>query len=85
MENTNNKLILDLFFEYGISVKPDAYDTHNPEQMKSLRKIVREDAIRFLGTLGQVFIIEADELVKSFFNKAMKVGLNNAGRKGWKD
>ena len=85
MENTNNKLILNLFFEYGISVKPNAYDTHNDEQMSDLRKIVRKDAYRFLDTIGQVFHSDADELVKSFFNKAMKVGLNNAGRKGWRD
>tara|TARA_R100000995_G_C3397711_1_gene83423 strand:+ start:313 stop:570 length:258 start_codon:yes stop_codon:yes gene_type:complete len=85
MKDTNKTLILNLFFEYGISVNANAYNTSKPEHMDSLREIVRKDAYRFLGTLGHVFQSDADELVKSFWNKALKEGLHNACKKGWRD
>ena len=84
MKNTNKQLILDLFFEYGVSVNLNV-NTNNTEQMESLREIVKQDAERFLATLGQTFQSEVNELVKDFWNKALREGLRNAGRKGWRD
>ncbi len=89
MKNTNNTLILNLFFEYGISVNINAYDTHNAEQMEALRKIVKEDAIRFLSVCAKTEHIAAkvqsNTLTEGFWNKALREGLRNAGRKGWRD
>ena len=84
MKNTNKQLILDLFFEYGVSVNLNV-NTNNTEQMESLREIGKQDAERFLATLGQTFQSEVNELVKDFWNKALREGLRNAGRKGWRD
>jgi len=85
MKDTNKTLILNLFFEYGISVNANAYNTSKPEDMDSLREIVRKDAYRFLGKLGKEFKSNADELIKYFWNKALKEGLHNACKKGWRD
>jgi hypothetical protein len=85
MKDTNNKLILDLFFEYGVSVYLDAYDTHNAETMESLREIVKQDAKRFLQVSGQYSGSNFSQLIKDFWNKALREGLRNAGRKGWRD
>jgi len=85
MKNTNNKLILDLFFEYGVSVNLNAYNTNNTEQMDSLREIVKQDAKRFLQVSGQYSGSDFSQLIKDFWNKALREGLRNAGKKGWRD
>ena len=85
MKNTN-KLIADLFFEYGVSVNLDAYNTHNDKQMESLREIVKQDAIRFLKVVdGLALAFDVEKLVKDFWDKALREGLRNAGKKGWRD
>lgn len=87
MKNTN-KLIADLFFEYGVSVNLNAYNTHNDKQMESLREIVKQDAIRYLKVVDGVnypLSSDVEQLIKDFWNKALREGLRNAGKKGWRD
>tara|TARA_R100000655_G_scaffold81967_1_gene121475 strand:+ start:74 stop:334 length:261 start_codon:yes stop_codon:yes gene_type:complete len=86
MEKQNKQLITDLFFEYGISVNLNAYDTNNIKQMESLREIVKQDAIRFLKVVdGLALAFDVEKLVKDFWDKALREGLRNAGKKGWRD
>tara|TARA_Y100000114_G_scaffold153721_1_gene174296 strand:- start:593 stop:850 length:258 start_codon:yes stop_codon:yes gene_type:complete len=85
MKNTN-KLIADLFFEYGVSVNLNSYNTHNDKQMESLREIVKQDAIRYLKVVdGLALSFDVEKLVKDFWDKALREGLRNAGKKGWRD
>ena len=54
--------------------------------MESLREIVKQDAIRYLKVVdGLALSFDVEKLVKDFWDKALREGLRNAGKKGWRD
>tara|TARA_R100000149_G_C5834317_1_gene108721 strand:+ start:498 stop:779 length:282 start_codon:yes stop_codon:yes gene_type:complete len=93
MNTINANTVKKIFVEYGITHNANAYNPHDPKSMEELRKVVSNDAKRFLKvTFGEVYHISNNEedlnieiLTNYFFATVMSKGIKNVAQRGWRD